>query len=57
MRYSALIVESNNAYDYMEDSADGIRFDNLLKSDLDGLIELSLERDFSVIVQKYENEE
>lgn len=57
MKYSALIIESNNAYDYMENSADGIRFDNLLKADLDRLIELSLERDFSVIVQKYENEE
>lgn len=57
MKYSALIIESNNAYDYMENSADGVRFDDLLKADLDRLIELSLERDFSVIVQKYENEE
>lgn len=57
MKYSALIVESNNVYDYMKNSADGVRFDNLLKADLDRLIELSLERDFSVVVQKYENEE
>lgn len=57
MKYSALIIESNNAYYYMENSADGVRFDDLLKADLDRLIELSLERDFSVIVQKYENEE
>lgn len=57
MKYSALIIESNNVYDYVENSADGVRFDNLLKADLDRLIELSLERDFSVVVQKYENEE
>lgn len=57
MKYSALIIGSNNAYDYIENSADGVRFDNLLKSDLDRLIELSLDRDFSVIVQKYEDEE
>lgn len=57
MKYSALIIESNNVYDYIENSADGVRFDNLLKSDLDRLIELSLDRDFSVIVQKYEDEE
>lgn len=57
MKYSVLIIESNNFYDYVEDSADGIRYDNLLKADLDRLIELSLERNFSVIVRKYEKEE
>ena len=57
MKYSALIIESNNVYDYMENSADGIRFDNLSNTDLDRLIELSIEQDFSVIVQKYEKEE
>lgn len=57
MKYSVLIIESNNFYDYVEDSADGIRYDNLLKADLDRLIELSLERNFLVIVRKYEKEE
>ncbi|HJJ15461.1 MAG TPA: hypothetical protein OIM60_03440 [Clostridiaceae bacterium] len=57
MKYSVLIIESNDFYDYVEDSADGIRYDNLLKADLDRLIELSLERNFSVIVRKYEKEE
>lgn len=57
MKYSALIIESNNAYDYMENSADGIRFNGLSKIDLDKLIELSLRQDFSVIIQKYEEEE
>lgn len=57
MKYSLLIIESNNAYDYMEDSADGIRYDDLSKEDVDKLLELSLKQNFSVIVQKYENEE
>lgn len=57
MKYSVLIIASNDFYDYVEDSADGIRYDNLLKADLDRLIELSLERNFSVIVRKYEKEE
>lgn len=57
MRYSALIIDSSDFYDYVENSADGVRYDNLEKSDLDGLIELSLEQNFSVIVRKYENEE
>lgn len=57
MKYSVLIIESNDFYDYVENSADGIRYDNLLKADLDRLIELSLERNFSVIIQKYEKEE
>ena len=47
MKYSVLIIES----------AGGIRYDNLLKADLDKLIELSLEQNFSVIVRKYEKEE
>ena len=57
MRYSALIIESNNAYDYMENSSDGIRYDDLKKEELDKLLELSLKQDFSIIVQKYEKEE
>lgn len=48
MKYSVLIIESNDFYDY---------YDNLLKADLDRLIKLSLERNFSVIVRKYEKEE
>lgn len=57
MKYSVLIIDSNNFYDYVENSANGVRYDDLEKSDLDRLIELSLEQDFSVIVQKYEKEE
>jgi len=55
--YSVLIIESSNVYDFFENAVDGIRYDNLSKEELDKLIELSLRQDFSVVVQKYENEE
>ena len=57
MRYSILIISSDNPYDYWENSADGIRYDNLKKEELDNLMELSLNRNFSIIVQKHEKEE
>lgn len=57
MKYSALIIESDNTYDYYENSADGIRYDNLNKEELDKLLELSLKQDFSVIIFKYKKEE
>lgn len=50
-KYSVLIIESNNIYDYIDSSVEGIRFHNINKEDVDKLIELSLEQDFSVIVQ------
>ena len=50
-KYSVLIIESNNIYDYIDSSVEGIRFYNINKEDVDKLIELSLEQDFSVIVQ------
>lgn len=52
MEYSVLIIESNNVYDYIENLAEGVRFKNLCKEDLDKLIELSLKQNFSVVVQK-----
>jgi len=54
MKYSALVIESDNAYDYMDSYADGIKYDDLEKEDLDKILELSLKQNFSVIVQKYE---
>lgn len=56
MEYSVLIIESKNIYDYIENSADGVRFNNLYKEDLDKLLELSLKQNFSVVVQKQEKE-
>lgn len=57
MKYSLSIINSNNVYDYWEDSAEGIRYDNLTKEEVNALMELSLNQNFSIIVQKYEEEE
>lgn len=57
MKYSILIIDSENAGDFWNGSADGIRYNNLEKEKMDTLIELSLKQNFSVIVQKHENEE
>lgn len=57
MKYSVLVISSNNIADFIENSADGIQYDNLDKFDVDKLIELSLNQDFSVVIQKYKEEE
>lgn len=57
MKYSIFIINSENPYDYWENSADGIRYDNLDKYDLEDILKLSLNQNYSVIVQKYEKEE
>lgn len=56
MKYSILIINSINVSDYWDNSADGVRYDNLEKEQLDVLIALSLKQNFSVIIQKYEEE-
>lgn len=57
MKYSVLVIGSNNIADFIENLADGIRYDNLDKFDVDKLIELSLNQDFSVVIQRDEEEE
>lgn len=57
MKYSVLVIGSNNIADFIENSADGIRYDNLDKFDVDKLIELSLNQDFSVVIQRDEEKE
>ena len=57
MKYSVLIIDSENAYDFFENSAEGIRYDNLEKEEFEKLLELSLKQNFSIIVRKYEDEE
>lgn len=56
MKYSVLIINSNNIADYVDDIANGVRYDNLEKYDVDNLIRLSLEQNFSVVIQKNEEE-
>ena len=38
MKYSVLVIGSNNIADFIENSADGIRYDNLDKFDFKNLI-------------------
>lgn len=57
MKYSVLIIDSENAYDFFENSAEGIRYDNLEKEEFEKLLELSLKQNFSIIVRKYKDEE
>lgn len=57
IRYSVLIVGSSNLNDYWENVADGIRFDNLTKEEVEVLTSLSIKQDFSTIIRKYEKEE
>lgn len=57
MKYSILVIDSSNAYDYWEDVADGVEYDNLKKEELDILAELSLKHGFSIVIKKYEEEE
>lgn len=56
-RYSALIIESSNIYNFFENPAEGIIYCNLSKEELDKLLELSLKQNFSVVVRNYGNEE
>ncbi len=56
MKYSVVIINSNNIRDFFELSTEGIRYNNLDKFDVDKLIELSLEQNFSVIIQKDKEE-
>lgn len=56
-RYSALIIESSNIYNFFENTAEGIIYCNLSKEELDKLLELSLKQNFSVVVRNYGNEE
>lgn len=57
MKYNILIIDSENPYNYFDNSAEGIRYDNLSKEEFETILNLSLNQNFSVIVYKYEEEE
>lgn len=57
IRYSLLIINSSNLNDYWENVANGIRFDNLTKEEVEVLTSLSIKQDFSTIIRKYKKEE
>lgn len=55
--YSVLIINSDDIYDYTEDSAMGIRYNDINQEGLDFLLKISLKENYSVVVQRNENEE
>lgn len=50
--YSILIINSDNIFDYTNDSADGIRYNDVNQEELELLLKISIGRDYSVVVQK-----
>lgn len=57
MKYSVFIINSDNVSDYWDNIADGIRYNNLEKNEIDKLVELSLKQNYSIIIQKEIEEE
>lgn len=57
MKCNIFVINSINASDYWNNSADGIIYDNLEKEEVEELIKLSLKQNYSVIIQKYKEEE
>lgn len=54
--YSVFIINSDNIYDYTENLADGIRYNDVSQEELDFLLKISLKHNYSVVVQKNDEE-
>lgn len=54
--YSVLIINSDNIYDYTDDSAMGIRYNDINQEELDFLLKISLKHNYSVVVQRNDEE-
>ena len=50
--YSILIINSDNIFDYIDNSVDGIRYNDVNQEELELLLKISIERNYSVVVQK-----
>lgn len=50
--YSILIINSDNIYDYVENTAEGIRYNNVSQEELELILKISLKHNYSVVVQK-----
>lgn len=55
--YSVFIINSDNIYDYTENLADGIRYNDVSQEELDFLLKISLKHNYSVVVQKNDEED
>ena len=54
--YSVFIINSDNIYDYTENLADGIRYNDVSQEELEFLLKISLKHNYSVVVQKNDEE-
>lgn len=54
--YSVFIINSDNIYDYTKNLADGIRYNDVSQEELDFLLKISLKHNYSVVVQKNDEE-
>mgnify|MGYP004446523417 CR=1 FL=1 len=55
--YSILIINSDNIYDYVENTAEGIRYNNVSQEELELILKISLKHNYSVVVQKNDEED
>ena len=54
--YSVFIINSDNVCDYIYNSTDGIRYNDVSQEELDFLLKISLKHNYSVVVQKNDEE-
>lgn len=54
--YGVFIINSDNIYDYTENLADGIRYNDVSQEELDFLLKISLKHNYSVVIQKNDEE-
>lgn len=57
MKYNITIIESDDICDYFEDSAEGITYCGLERTEMDNIMELSFQQGFSVAICRYREEE
>lgn len=50
--YSIFIINSDNICDYVENAAEGIRYNNVSQEELKLILKISLKHNYSVVVQK-----
>ncbi|MEI3388063.1 MAG: hypothetical protein V8R42_06555 [Clostridia bacterium] len=54
--YSVFIINSDNICDYIYNSADRIGYNDVSQEELDFLLKISLKHNYSVVVQKNDEE-
>ena len=57
MKYTLIIIESDVAGDYFNNSADGVRFFGLSRENVNILMDYATGQGHSIIVQKYDKED